>query len=92
MAANPAIIACPADTWVLVATGVLVGTIYRRSAIPRLYLQTIRISGDPAPTDDSDAAELFIASGNNESSISSDAIVDIYVKAVRVAGEIRVDL
>ena len=92
MAANPAIIACPADTWVKVATDILVGTIYRRSAIPRVYLQTIRLTGVAAPTDDSDAAELFIESGNNESSISSDAAVDVYVKAVRDAGEVRVDL
>lgn len=92
MAVNPAIIACPADTWVKVATNVLVGTIYRRTAIPGVYLQTIRVTGDPAPTDDTDAVLLFNSSGCGESAISSDSAVDVYVKAVRNAGEVRVDL
>lgn len=90
MAADPAIIACPADTWVKIADGVLAGTIHRRSNLPNLYRQTIRVAGAAAPTDDSDAVTAFDRCG--ETSISSDAPIDVYIKAVSVAGEVRVDL
>ena len=90
MAANPAIIACPADTWVKVAENVLVGTVYKRSALPGVYFQTVRVTGDAAPTDNTDAVGAF--GDCDEFAISSDAPIDVYVKAIRVAGEIRVDL
>lgn len=90
MAANPAVIACPADTWIKVATGVLVGTIHRLSNRPNIYAQTIRTTGDAAPIDDSDAARVFVKS--RESDISSDTPIDVYIKAVRVAGKVRVDI
>ena len=91
MALNPATVVCPADTWILVAANVLVGTIYRLSALPAVYLQTIRVTGDAAPANDDDAAQIF-GPGINESGISSDTGIDVYVKALRFAGEVRVDL
>lgn len=90
MAADPAIIACPADTWVKVADAVTTGVIHRRSVRPNIYKQTIRVAGNPAPTDDSDAVEAFDETG--ELAISSDTAIDVYIKAVRYAGEVRADL
>ena len=90
MADNPVIVALPADTWTKVATDKTVGTIYKRSLSPHLYKQTIRKTGDPAPTDDSDAALIFGTC--LESIISSDAGIDVYIKPVGHAGEVRVDL
>lgn len=92
MAADPSVIACPADTWILVAEGVTTGAIHRRSTRPNVYVQTTRVSGNPAPgaNDLTDAARVF--NGGAESIISSDAPIDVYIRAVRVAGEVRVDL
>jgi len=90
MAENPAIITCPADTWVKVADGVLVGTIHRRSRLPGVYFQTVRVAGALAPTDNSEVVSAF--DGCDELNISSDAPIDVYIKALRVAGEVRVDL
>lgn len=90
MAVNPVIIACPANAWVKVASEVLVGTVYRRSAIPGVYLQAIRVAGDPPPADNSEIVGAFGKSG--EFGISSDTPIDVYVKALRIAGEVRVDL
>lgn len=90
MAVDPVVIALAADTWVKIADGVLVGTIYRRSTRPNVYRQTVRAAGGSAPTDDTDAVLLFSCGGSDD--ISSDAPIDVYAKAVGVAGEVRVDL
>ena len=90
MAADPVVITCTADTWIKVATAKLTGTIYRLSVLPNLYKQTVRVTGNPAPTDDSDAALIF-GKGDQESP-SYDSAVDIYIKAVGAAGSVRVDL
>lgn len=91
MAVNPVTVACAADVWTKVATNVLVGTIYQLSFLPAVYLQTIRITGDAAPANDDDAAQIFGVSAK-ESGISSDTEIDVYVKALRFDGEVRVDL
>ena len=90
MASNPVPIPCPVDTWVLVASSVQGGTIHRTSSIPEAYIQTIRVAADPAPTDDTDAALIFVT--RVQASISSDAPIDVYIKAKGAAGEVRVDL
>ena len=88
--ANPAVITCTKDTWVVVATAVKSGTIKRLKQHTSKYLQTYRVTGDPAPTDNADGAEVFTKS--NEAIISHVADIDVYIKSLRYAGEVRVDL
>lgn len=89
MASNPAVITCTADTWVAVATNVVTGRIYRINS-EALYMQTIRLTGEAAPTTNDDGAKLFADS--NSEAISSSAAIDVYVKALNVNGSVRVDL
>ena len=90
MASNPVIVPCPLDTWVKVATAVKLGTIHRTSSIPEVYIQTFVLTGEAAPTDDTDAALIFVT--QVQSDISSDADIDVYIKARGASGEVRVDL
>lgn len=86
--ANPAIVNCTVDTWVAVATNVTAGKIYVLKTDPHIYLITHRLTGNPAPTDNTDAIELR----NLEHTISLPAASDVYVKAVGIVGQVRVDL
>ena len=86
--ANPIIVNLPSDTWVKVATGVTSGTIHIKDRSPNLYLQTYRITTDPAPINDSDAVEF----GPDVGAISSTSEIDVYLKAVGADGSVRVDL
>jgi len=90
MANNPVTFDLAVDTWVKVATAVTAGVVRRLSTLPERYLQTIRVTGDPAPTTDADAARLFTS--NDYAGISSDSAIDVYVKARGAAGKVRVDL
>lgn len=89
-ASNPAAITCTADTWVKVANSVESGVIHRTSVAPNVYKKTFKIAGQAAPTDDDEAVLVFGSS--NEDIISSESVIDVYIKAVRVAGEVVVDL
>ena len=91
MASNPAVVTCTKDTWVKVATGILIGVVYRLSTSPEKYVQTIRLTGQAAPEVMTDAAEVF-TNGDTAATISSDAAVDVYVLACGAAGSVRVDL
>ena len=88
--AAPAVFACPADTWVKVAINVTVGVIRKVSVAPNVYLQTFRLTTGTAPTDNSDAVLIFGESIISE--IKNTAGIDVYVKAVGAAGEVRVDV
>ena len=88
--ANPVIVTCTADTWIKVLTEVTTAVIHRLSLAPNVYKQTYVVTTDPAPTDDSTAALMF-SKNPNEEEVSSAASVDVYVKAVKVAGSVRVD-
>lgn len=88
--AAPSVVTCTADTWVKVATGITSATIHRLSVAPNVYRQTYVLTGVAAPADDSMAALMFSDSPNEEIHKSSEA-VDYYVKAVGVAGSVRVD-
>lgn len=90
MAQNSIAVNCPAGVWTLVAENVVQGTIYRRNTRP-VYIQDLRVAGDPAPTDDSNAAPIFAGDAISES-IGSDAPVDVYIKATRYDGEVVVHL
>jgi hypothetical protein len=88
--AAPVTVTCTADTWVKVATGVTSAVIHRISTAPNVYKMTYVATAAAAPTDDSLAALMFSDSPNEEK-FSNSASSDIYVKAVKVAGEVRVD-
>lgn len=85
--ANPIIVACAADTWVKVATGITSGNIHIRDTKPNRYLQTYRLTTQAAPTDDADAIPF-----DPSVLIATSASSDIYVKAIGAAGSVRVDL
>lgn len=88
--ANPAVITCTKNVWVLVATAVLSGTIEKLSDDPGAYVQTYRLTGQAAPTNDDDAGPLFTHDDTAE--IAHTAAIDVYVKAKTRAGKVRVDL
>ena len=88
--ATPVVVTCTADTWVKVLTGVTTAVIHRISLAPNVYKQTYVPTTDTAPTDDSTAALMF-SRHPNEEEVSSASSVDIYVKAVKVDGSVRVD-
>jgi hypothetical protein len=90
MASNPVIVPCGADEWTPVATAVTTGRVYKISTQPSGYMQTIRVTGDPAPTTNDDGADLFELAKSEP--IASDAAIDVYVKAIGAAGSVRVDL
>ena len=90
MAADPVIVACTLDTWVEVATSVMLGTVHKISNAPTLYKQTYRLAASGAPSDELDAVPAFI---NGEPlAISADAAIDVYIMAKGKAGSVRVDL
>jgi hypothetical protein len=101
--AAPVNVTCTANNWVKVATGVTSILIKRISVSPNIYKILIkRISVSPniykithvntgggAPTDDS-LASLMFSDSPNEEKFSNAASSDIYVKAVKVDGEVQV--
>lgn len=88
--ADPAVVNCPKDTWVVVATAVKSGVIHKLNSEASRYLQTYRDTGGAAPTDDADAADVFV--NCTSATISNTVDIDVYIKAVGKAGEVRVDL
>lgn len=88
MALAPAIVSItPADTWVLVAANVVNGVIWIYD-LGTSYKQTFVLAGAAAPSDDSTAINFI----NCFAEIDSDEPIDVYVKAVTIAGSVRVDL
>ena len=90
MAAEPVVVACPADVWTKVATSVTSATIHRISVEPNVYRQTYRFTGNPAPADNADAAVMFSAFPDQEE-ISNDVAIDVNVQPASKAGSVRVD-
>jgi hypothetical protein len=88
--AAPVAVTCTKDTWTLVKAGVTSTIIHRLSVAPNVYKMTYVGNGAAAPTDDSLAALMFSDSPNEEV-FNNAASSDIYVKAVGVDGEVRVD-
>ena len=86
--ANPDSIECPADTWTLVAEDVTSGTIFRR--VTGKYIQTYRLTGEAAPTDETDSGPIF--EGSDSATIGHNAAIDVYIMAKDENGEVRVDL
>jgi hypothetical protein len=88
MAAIPVIVICTADTWIKVATAVLTASIKKKSVNPNVYKITTVPTTGAAPVDDSLAWLAF--DGDNTEEISDSAAIDVYMKAVRVNGEVIV--
>ena len=85
--ASPEVKPCPADVWTLVATEVHTGVVHIDDTSPNMYLQTYRDTGEAAPVDLTGALPfdpLF--------QISMNVAIDVYVRAVKNAGSVRVDL
>lgn len=82
---NPSIIACTAETWIKVATGVVDGVVYAMDR--NKYYYTYRITGDVAPVGFTDA--LYF---EKSFTINYKSPVDIYVVSRKNNGSVRVDL
>lgn len=90
MAENPVVVELPKGAWVLAAEAVTAGAIHRLSRAPTSYLQTFVKTGEAAPTDNDDAAQLFYS--DSFATISSNTAIDVYVQAAGKDGSVRVDL
>ena len=82
-------IVCTANVWVKVATAVTSAVVHKLSLLPGMYKQTFVDTGDAAPTDDDNAIAAF--NGCNSFIFSESTSSDIYIKAVKKAGSVRVD-
>ena len=89
---NPVSIQIPVNVWTLVAEGVTVGMIHKQinEPIKSKYLQTYKLAGEAAPTDDDEAGPLFKT--ESVARISHSVAIDVYIKAITTAGAVRVDL
>lgn len=85
--ANPVLEACPLGQWTKVATNVTTGIINVTSEAPQKYTQTYRLTGDPVPTDLTEAVPF-----EEELVISSSSAIDVYIQPLGAAGEVRVNL
>lgn len=88
--ANPVIYTIPVGQWVKVASNVTTGNILPTRKEAR-YVQTLRVTGDPAPTNGSytDAKELSY----DGAVVNSSGAIDVYVAVTGLkAGQIRSDL
>ena len=88
--ANPVIVQCEPNIWTLVAENVTAGNIKKIGNGPGRYLETYRMTGGAAPTDQSEGAVMFI-NGPSEI-IEAAAAIDVYVMACGVAGAVRRDV
>ena len=85
--ANPVLVACPEGQWTKVATNVTVGVINVTNEAPAKYVQTYRLTGDPAPADFTEAVPF-----EDELLISSSSAIDVYIWPQEEAGEVRVNV
>lgn len=86
--ANPVNVNCPKDVWTKVATSVTNAIVKKMNVRPNIYLETYRVTADPAPVNN-DGANPIDSSG--ELVVSSATSVDVYIQPVGVDGEVRVD-
>ena len=88
--ANPLPIVITAGAWQKIATAVFTGQVHRVSTKPTLYLQMYKLTGDAAPTLESEGAVLFQKFPSEE--IESPEAIDVYIWAKDRDGKVRVDL
>jgi hypothetical protein len=87
--ANPERVNCIADIWTKVATNVTSGQVNKLDKKPGLYLQTYRMTGGAAPTNQNEGVPIFINSVSEE--IAAASGIDVYIMAVGNSGVVRVD-
>jgi len=85
---NPINVKCDADEWTKVAEDVTSGNIWIVNTSPAAYRQTYRDTGEAAPTDLEGAVNIV----DRSIPISAESGIDVYIMAVGVDGEVRVDL
>lgn len=86
--ADPVNVSCAADVWTKVATNVTNAIVKKMNVRPNVYLETYRVTGNPAPADNVGANPID-ASG--ELIVSAASAIDVYIQPVGAAGEVRVD-
>ena len=86
---NPVIVSCPADIWTKVATNVTSGNLHKVYKTSR-YLQTYRVTGGTAPTDETEGVPCFAESDSEV--IQSSGGIDVYVLSLKYDGKVRVDV
>lgn len=86
--ADPVNVACPADVWTKVATAVTSAIVKKMDTRPNVYLETYRVTGNPAPADNTGANPI---DATGELIVSAASVVDVYIQPVGKAGEVRVD-
>ena len=90
MTIEPVTVNCPADVWTKVADGVSAVLLHRKSTMPGGYLWTYRLAGNPAPTDASEGVVAF--DEGDTKNFQTELPVDIYIRPLRQAGIVRVDV
>lgn len=84
---NPTFKTCPKNTWKLVATNVMKGFIKISDKDPNIYLETYRLTGEAAPTEQSEGIPV-----SEFAEIRSSVGIDVYIMAVGENGKVRVDI
>ena len=87
--ANPVIVPCPKGAWTKVATNIVAGQLHNKATLAR-YFQTYRVTGDPVPTDLTEAVPIFAK--EKSIVISNSSPIDVYIYCKGLAGKVRVDL
>jgi len=91
MASNPALVTIPAAQWTKVATGAKTGWIFPLIFGSVNYVQTYRLTTDPAPTDGDYSEAVPVSQDGYEFDYS--VAMDIYVSVTgSAAGKVRVDV
>ena len=85
---NPIPVDCPSNIWTKVATSVKNGIIWITKSSPHIYLQTWKVTGDPAPTLRSEGVKVLHACIPIQSTIN----IDVYIHPIGKDGCVRVDL
>jgi len=85
---NPTNVSCPADVWTIVATNVTNAIVKKMNVRPNVYLETYRVTADPAPADNTGANPI---DDSGELIVNSASAIDVYIQPVGAAGEVRVD-
>ena len=84
--ANPVVVACPVDTWKIVATNVTSGVIHPLASNAQ-YLHTYVMTGGAAPTGTAIGVQFL-----GSLKIAAAAGIDVYVYAQGNDGSVRADL
>ena len=84
---NPVLVTCPAEAWTKVITDEKTALIHIKDTRPESYLSTYRLTGGAAPTDESDALPII----GGSAILGTEVGVDVYIKAKRAQGLVRID-